>query len=179
MLGSPQLKAAPIAMSKSCEAMRLALDGKSARGAHSEIDADLLQRRAHVALMGGYSCAADGPIARGGPFHVDSVVKYLYDQRTLASTIGFDTSTIGGVIDRLETRKLVRRNASSTDRHVRLLTLSQAGRALLDATVPSILRAQEQMLEPLPAPERAEFMRMLRTLVTANNELSRAPSDVG
>ena len=101
------------------------------------------------------------------------------DQRTLASTIGFDTSTIGGVIDRLEARKRVRRNASSTDRHVRLLTLSQAGRALLDATVPSILRAQEHMLEPLPTPERAEFMRMLRTLVTANNELSRAPSDVG
>ena len=92
---------------------------------------------------------------------------------------GFDTSTIGGVIDRLEARKRVRRNASSTDRHVRLLTLSQAGRALLDATVPSILRAQEHMLEPLPTPERAEFMRMLRTLVTANNELSRAPSDVG
>src|ERR1035438_10500299 len=103
---------------------------------------------------------------RGSPFHVDSVVKYLYDQRTLASTIGFDTSTIGGVIDRLEARKRVRRNASSTDRHVRLLTLSQAGRALLDATVPSILRAQEHMLEPLPTPERAEFMRMLRTLVT-------------
>jgi hypothetical protein len=35
------------------------------------------------------------------------------------------------------------------------------------------------MLEPLPKRERAEFMRMLRELVTANNELSRAPSDAG
>jgi MarR family transcriptional regulator, lower aerobic nicotinate degradation pathway regulator len=40
-----------------------------------------------------------------------------------------------------------------------------------------MLRAQERMLAPLPKKERAEFMRMLRVLVTTNNELSRAPSD--
>ena len=38
-------------------------------------------------------------------------------------------------------------------------------------------QAQARMLAPLPQAERAEFMRMLRTLVEANNELSRAPSD--
>jgi MarR family transcriptional regulator, lower aerobic nicotinate degradation pathway regulator len=99
------------------------------------------------------------------------------DQRTLAGTIGFDTSTIGGVIDRLESRALVQRNASPDDRRVRRLTLTDAGRELLQAAIPSMLRAQQRMLEPLPARERAEFMRMLRILVTANNELSRAPSD--
>jgi MarR family transcriptional regulator, lower aerobic nicotinate degradation pathway regulator len=99
------------------------------------------------------------------------------DQRTLAGAIGFDTSTIAGVIDRLETRGLVLRNASPEDRRVRLLTLMDAGQALLDEVVPGMLRAQERMLEPLPKAERAEFMRMLRVLVTANNELSRAPSE--
>jgi MarR family transcriptional regulator, lower aerobic nicotinate degradation pathway regulator len=99
------------------------------------------------------------------------------DQRTLAGTIGFDTSTIGGVIDRLEARGLVQRNASPSDRRVRLLSLTDAGLALLDATIPAMQRAQARMLEPLPKREQAEFMRMLRTLVTANNELSRAPSD--
>ena len=101
------------------------------------------------------------------------------DQRTLAGTIGFDTSTIGGVIDRLEVRGWVQRNASPDDRRVRLLTLTDWGGALLEEAVPSVLRAQERMLEPLPKRERAEFMRMLRVLVTANNELSRAPSDAG
>jgi MarR family transcriptional regulator, lower aerobic nicotinate degradation pathway regulator len=101
------------------------------------------------------------------------------DQRTLARTIGFDTSTIGGVIDRLEARGLLQRNASPDDRRVRLLTLTDAGSALLADTIPSMLRAQERMLEPLPKRERAEFMRLLRILVTANNELSRAPSDAG
>jgi DNA-binding MarR family transcriptional regulator len=99
------------------------------------------------------------------------------DQRTLARSIGFDTSTIAGVIDRLEARGLMLRSASSEDRRVRLLTLTEAGRALLDAMLPSMLRAQERMLAPLPARERNEFMRMLRVLVTANNELSRAPSE--
>jgi MarR family transcriptional regulator, lower aerobic nicotinate degradation pathway regulator len=101
------------------------------------------------------------------------------DQRTLAGTIGFDTSTIGGVIDRLEARGLVQRNASPSDRRVRLLSLTVAGLALLEEIIPAMRRAQERMLEPLPRRERAEFMRMLRTLVSANNELSRAPSDAG
>jgi MarR family transcriptional regulator, lower aerobic nicotinate degradation pathway regulator len=100
-----------------------------------------------------------------------------FDQRTLASTVGFDTSTIGGVIDRLEARGLIMRSASPNDRRVRLLTLTDAGRALLEAIVPSMLRAQARMLEPLPKKDRSEFMRMLRVLVAANNELSRAPSD--
>jgi DNA-binding MarR family transcriptional regulator len=99
------------------------------------------------------------------------------DQRSLARTIGLDTSTLGGVIDRLEARGLVQRNASPDDRRVRLLTLSRAGGEMLAQAVPAMLRAQERMLEPLPARERTAFLRMLRTLVKANNELSRAPSD--
>jgi DNA-binding MarR family transcriptional regulator len=99
------------------------------------------------------------------------------DQRTLARAIGLDTSTTGGVIDRLEARGLVARHPSPTDRRVRLLMLSDAGQAMLDAIVPAIVRAQDRMLEPLPPQERGEFMRMLRTLVAANNELSRAPSE--
>ena len=100
------------------------------------------------------------------------------DQRTLARSIGFDTSTIAGVVDRLEARGLLQRSASPDDRRVRLLTLTDDGHALVDAVVPSMRRAQERMLEPLPARERGEFLRMLRSLVQANNALSRAPSDV-
>jgi MarR family transcriptional regulator, lower aerobic nicotinate degradation pathway regulator len=99
------------------------------------------------------------------------------DQRTLAATIGHDTSTIGGVVDRLEARGLLQRNASAADRRVRLLTLTADGQELLTRAVPGMLRAQQRMLEPLPEHERTEFMRMLHALVKANNELSRAPSE--
>jgi DNA-binding MarR family transcriptional regulator len=99
------------------------------------------------------------------------------DQRTLARSIGFDTSTIAGVVDRLEARGLLLRSASPDDRRVRLLSLTPEGQALLDEVTPGMQRAQLRMLAPLPKAERAEFMRMLRVLVTANNDLSRAPRE--
>jgi DNA-binding MarR family transcriptional regulator len=99
------------------------------------------------------------------------------DQRTLAGTIGLDTSTIASVLDRLELRGLLSRSASPDDKRVRRLTLTDAGRTLLGVLVPGMLCAQQRMLAPLPEAERAEFMRMLDVLVKANNALSRAPRD--
>lgn len=99
------------------------------------------------------------------------------DQRTLARSIGFDTSTIASVIDRLEARGLVQRRLDPADRRVRLLALTDEGHALLVAVIPAMRRTQERILQPLPAGERDEFMRMLLTLVRANNALSRAPSE--
>jgi len=100
------------------------------------------------------------------------------DQRTLAATIGFDTSTIGGVIDRLEKRGLIERRASPTDRRVRLLHVTPEGARLLDAIVPGMLKAQQRILAPLPAADRTRFVEMLKTVVEANNALSRAPSEI-
>jgi len=99
------------------------------------------------------------------------------DQRTLGRRIGFDTSTIGGVIDRLQARGLVQRALSPGDRRVRLLSLTGAGQSLLAEVLPPMHRAQARMLAPLAPAERPQFMRMLRQLVEANNQLSRAPSE--
>jgi DNA-binding MarR family transcriptional regulator len=101
------------------------------------------------------------------------------DQRTLARQIGFDTSTIGSVIDRLEARGLMVRNSNPTDRRVRLLSATEEGRALLMAAEPSVLRAQQRMLQPLPEERRALFMEMMAVLVHQNDELARAPSTLG
>lgn len=98
------------------------------------------------------------------------------DQRTLAGRIGFDTSTLGSVIDRLEARGLVVRSNSPTDRRVRLLHLTEAGTTLLSDIDPSMRKAQLRMLAPLAPEQRLVFMDMLSTLVEANNVLSRAPS---
>jgi DNA-binding MarR family transcriptional regulator len=100
------------------------------------------------------------------------------DQRTLSRTIGFDTSTIASVTDRLQARGLVQRSRDPADRRVRLLALTDEGHAVLRAVIPAMRRTQQRILEPLAAPEREQFMRMLLTLVRANNALSRAPSEV-
>ena len=99
------------------------------------------------------------------------------DQGTLARTIGFDTSTIGSVIDRLEARRLVDRKVSPDDRRVRLVTPTLEGIALLAAVLPSMFRSQTLLLAPLTEPEKAEFMRLVRILVNTNPVLGRVPTD--
>ena len=96
------------------------------------------------------------------------------DQRTLAARIGFDTSTIGAVVDRLERRGMVRRDASPDDRRVRLLSLTADGDALLADAMPAMLKAQRRIVAPLPPADRQRFLAMLHTLVDANNAWSRA-----
>ena len=96
------------------------------------------------------------------------------DQRTLAGVVSFDTSTIGGVIDRLEARGLLTRSHSDGDRRVRLLHLTPEGETLLAELTPSMLRTQKRLLEPLPAAERKEFMRMLQAVIAHHDEVGDA-----
>lgn len=96
------------------------------------------------------------------------------DQRTLAGRIGFDTSTLGSVIDGLEACWLVVRNTSPTDRRVRLLTLSPHGVDLLQQIDPHMRQAQLRMLAPLSAKQRSDFMDALQILIDANNVFSRS-----
>jgi DNA-binding MarR family transcriptional regulator len=99
------------------------------------------------------------------------------DQRTLAGAIAFDTSTIAGVIDRLEARGWVTRTIAPDDRRARRLALTDAGQAALAAVQPGMKRTQQRILAPLSRDERAEFVRMLQVLVETNNEASRAPGE--
>jgi MarR family transcriptional regulator, lower aerobic nicotinate degradation pathway regulator len=101
------------------------------------------------------------------------------DQRTLAGRVALDTSTVAGVVDRLEARALLQRHASATDRRVRQLQLTPEGEALRAQVEPAMRRAQQRILAPLPRAERAEFLRLLRVLVDGNNEASRAPGELG
>lgn len=97
------------------------------------------------------------------------------DQKTLAGRIGYDTSTIAGVIDRLEARGLVARNASEFDRRVRLVTPTTDGLVLLQAVMAPMLRTQQRLLEPLSPAERKTFLRLVQVLLDANADLSHTP----
>lgn len=97
------------------------------------------------------------------------------DQRTLAGVVSFDTSTIGGVIDRLEARGLLTRSHSEGDRRVRLLHLTPEGEALLAALTPSMQRTQKRILEPLSAAERKDFMRMMQLVIGHHDGVGDAP----
>jgi len=100
------------------------------------------------------------------------------DATRLASLVAFDRSTLGNVLERLETKGWVARTASPDDRRIKILHITAEGEALLRAAEPSVLKAQERILTPLPAEERAVFLTLLAKLVDENNEISRAPLGV-
>ena len=97
------------------------------------------------------------------------------DQASLAGVIAYDRATIGGVLDRLEGKGLVRREMSKTDRRVRQLNLEPAGVKLLKTIDPLVARVQDRILDPLTREERETFLKILLKLADANNERSRAP----
>ena len=97
------------------------------------------------------------------------------DQTTLCNIIAFDRSTIGDVVARLESKKLISRVPGPADRRTRLLYITPAGRRLIRNIEPAIQATQKLILGPLRPSERSAFMQMLKRLVHINNEYSRAP----
>lgn len=89
----------------------------------------------------------------------------MLDQRTLAARIGLDASTLGGVVERLVERGLLARHSKSTDRRVRLLSLTSEGQALRRQLLPAVARSQARILAPLSASAQTQFLQMLRVLV--------------
>lgn len=84
------------------------------------------------------------------------------DQATLAVAIGFDRATIGGVIDRMESKGLVQRTISQLDRRAKLLNLTAKGQQLLDASRPVVEALQQDILQPLSPTERTQFLELAR-----------------
>lgn len=101
------------------------------------------------------------------------------DATRLSQLIALDRSTTGSVLERLEAKALVVREESREDRRIKLLRLSDAGRALQRKAEAPVQRAQQRIVAPLSAGERKTFMRLLAQLVESNNALSRAPAAPG
>ena len=87
------------------------------------------------------------------------------DQKTLASTIGFDASTIAGVIDRLEKKGWISRVVRERDRRSRELSLTEQGNSILSALQPIVQDLQKDILRPLNDADRACFIALARQVV--------------
>lgn len=97
------------------------------------------------------------------------------DQATLASRIAYDRVTIGGVVDRLVQKELVRRETNPSDRRARNLSVTEKGTQALAEIRPIVNEVQTILLEGLDADERQEFVRLLQKACEAVNDRSRAP----
>jgi MarR family transcriptional regulator, lower aerobic nicotinate degradation pathway regulator len=97
------------------------------------------------------------------------------DATRLSAVIAFDRSTLGSVIERLESKALIERKPSPEDKRVKLLHLTKPGGVVLRDIMASVERAQARMLQPLKPADRKTLMALLTQLVDLNNEASRVP----
>lgn len=97
------------------------------------------------------------------------------EQGRLGHEIGVDRATLANVVARLETRGLLTRNASETDKRLKLVRLTDAGLMLLAQMEGAARRAHDRTVEALPPAARAIFLDGLATLVEAGNSFGRAP----
>ena len=97
------------------------------------------------------------------------------DQTTLCNIIAFDRTTIGGVVGRLQRKKLITRVNRAHDRRTKALHTTATGRRLIHDIGPAVHATQRLILQPLKPRQRSAFKAMLKHLVHLNNAHSRAP----
>jgi DNA-binding MarR family transcriptional regulator len=85
-------------------------------------------------------------------------------QAALAESIGADKTRIIGTLDELQDKGYIERNPDPDDRRVRLLAITESGRAVKDAVQEEIQRGEERWLGTLSASDRRVFLKVLREL---------------
>jgi DNA-binding MarR family transcriptional regulator len=86
-------------------------------------------------------------------------------QHELADRLGINRSHLVRYVDELEDREAVRRERDPQDRRRQVVSLTPAGRTLVEQMRTPIDEIQEQFLAPLTAEERTVLMRFLARLL--------------
>ena len=88
-------------------------------------------------------------------------------QAALGRRLSIDRSDLHAILGELERDRLVARVRDPKDRRRNVVTLSTAGRVALKRLGARIDSAQRELLAPLSARERREFVRMLERISAA------------
>ncbi|MDH6196909.1 DNA-binding MarR family transcriptional regulator [Mycobacterium frederiksbergense] len=88
----------------------------------------------------------------------------MRSQAALAEAIGADKTRIIATLDELQQQGHIERQPDPDDRRVRLLAITEAGRAAKNAAQAEIQRGEERWLGELTADDRKVFLRVLRQL---------------
>src|SRR5580658_4649472 len=97
------------------------------------------------------------------------------DQIGVSSKVGLDRTTVVGIVDRLERKGLLARRPDPSDRRVRQLFLTPAGKERLVEMRAATDRVQKRLLAPLGPKECAQFVEYLTRIIEHHNEDSRVP----
>jgi len=118
-----------------------------------------------------------------GPFDV-TTVQYAalasiannedIDATRLAALVAFDRSTVGSVLERLESKGLITRRYGPGNRRIKLLRVTARGRELLAASDAAVHRSQDRFLAVLDPIERATLLDLLEKLIDRHEERDEA-----
>lgn len=88
-------------------------------------------------------------------------------QTDLVSQTGVDRSTLADIIRRMLAKGLLDRRRTKADARAYAIRLTEAGRKVLDDTMPAASQADSRILESLPPGKRKEFIDCLTAIVSA------------
>ena len=97
------------------------------------------------------------------------------DQIGIATLVGIDRSTTALVVSKLEEAGYIERRDDEADKRRKIITLSDAGHAMLDRVAEPAQRARDRALAAFPAEDGPKFFAMLEHFVAVFNEETRAP----
>lgn len=87
------------------------------------------------------------------------------DATRLSELICIDRATIGNIVERLEAKGLLSRQADPKDKRIKCLFVTTPGQQLVGEVCAMRARIGERVLQPLTPDERTVFMAMLAKLV--------------
>ncbi len=86
-------------------------------------------------------------------------------QSSLVEATGIDRSTLADMVSRMEKAGLIARIQSHSDARAKAVSLTEAGRAALEAAVPAVREADQMLLGALPKNRREPFVDLLSALI--------------
>ena len=98
------------------------------------------------------------------------------DQTEIGTELGLDRTTTADVLKRLEEKNLIERRPHPADRRSRQSLITEEGFRVMKLLHAHMQSAQQRLLSPLSERNQEIFLKLLSTLVEANNEYSRAPA---
>ncbi|MER7394573.1 MarR family winged helix-turn-helix transcriptional regulator [Streptomyces sp. NPDC000151] len=131
-------------------------------------------RRLYQAYLAVWVRAVD-PTLTGPQFAVLTAVDAApgRDQRSMASAVALDTSTMADVARRLENRGLIVRRTAADDGRRKLLYLTEEGERTLHDANDRARALDERLLGPYDAERRADLMHLLTSMADHWEGLAR------
>ena len=141
-------------------------DGKKARSGPLDASPSHLMHRALQLALDIYAeeVGADGPTQR--QFAVLEIASRNegLTQTDLVRATGIDRSTLADLVARMTAKGLLNRERSVLDGRAKAVSLSDEGRALLEAARAKVEAADRRILALMPKAKRDSFMKLLADL---------------